>query len=261
MNNNKNIYFASDAHFGLPDPAESILRERFFVKWLESIKEDARELYLLGDIFDFWFEYKRVVPRGYTRVLGKIAGLTESGIPVHFFTGNHDTWVFDYLPAETGMTIHKEPGSAEIEGKKFYLAHGDGLDENDKGTLLLKRIFTNRPLQRIFSWLHPNFAIWFAHKWSHNSRYSKEQIIPYRGHDKEEHVIFANRMLEKEHFDYFVFGHRHIPFDVPLKNGSSRCINLGDWLWHFSYGVFDGKKMEIKKFDGDTRDMTSLSGK
>jgi len=249
LSNQKKIYFASDAHFGLSGPAESLPRERLFVKWLDSISDDAQEIYLLGDIFDFWFEYKRVVPRGYTRVLGTIARLTDSGIPVHFFTGNHDIWVFDYLPAETGMIIHKGSFTAEFSGKKFYMAHGDGLDENDKGFRLLKSIFTNRPMQWIFSRLHPNFAVWFAHKWSHNSRYSKELIVPYRGDDQEEHVIYANRMLEKEHYDYFVFGHRHLPFNVALKNGSSRCINLGDWLWHFTYGVFDGRVMEIKKFE------------
>jgi len=249
LSKNKNIYFVSDAHFGLSGPDGSLPRERLFADWLEIIKEDAGEVYLLGDIFDFWFEYKRVVPRGYTRVLGKIAELTDSGIPVHFFTGNHDIWVFDYLPAETGMIIHKEPFPTVFSGKKFYLAHGDGLDENDRGFRLMKRIFTSRTLQWMFSRLHPNFAVWFAHKWSHNSRYSKDLIVPYRGDEKEEHVIFANRMLDKEHFDYFVFGHRHMPFDMPLKNGISRCINIGDWLWHFSYGVFDGTRMELRKFE------------
>ena len=249
MSNIKKIYFASDAHFGLEGPAGSLSREKLFVKWLEKIRNDALEVYLLGDIFDFWFEYRQVVPRGYTRVLGKIAELTDSGIPVHFFTGNHDIWVFDYLPGETGMIIHKGPYVTELYGKKFYLAHGDGLDEDDTGFRIMKRIFTNPLLQWLFARLHPNFAIWFGHKWSHRSRYSKELITPFQGEDKEEHMIFANRMLENEHFDYFVFGHRHIPLDLPLKNGSSRYINLGDWLWHFSYAVFDGNTMEIRKFE------------
>ncbi len=253
MTNKNKIYFASDTHFGLSSPEESIPRERLFVRWLESIREDASEIYLLGDIFDFWFEYKRVVPRGYTRVLGKIAEITDSGIPVHFFTGNHDIWVFDYLPQETGMIIHKSPYITKLNGKKFYLAHGDGLDENDKTFKLLKWIFTNSALQWIFARLHPNLSVWFAHKWSHKNRYSKELVLPFKGKDEEEHMVFANRMLEKEHFDYFVFGHRHIPLNLPLNNGSSRCINLGDWLWHFTYGVFDGNKMEIKEFQGLTQ--------
>jgi UDP-2,3-diacylglucosamine hydrolase len=248
LNNNKKIYFVSDAHFGLPGPQESLHRERMFADWLETIRTDAREIFLLGDIFDFWYEYRRVVPRGFTRVLGKIAELTDSGIPVHFFTGNHDIWVFDYLPAETGMIIHKGPYVAEYYGKKFYLAHGDGLNEEDRGIRILKRIFTNPALQWMFSRLHPNFTIWLGQKLSQRSRFSKELITPFRGEEKEEHMIFANRLLEKEHFDFFVFGHRHIPLDLPLKNGTARYINLGDWLWHFSYGVFDGKKMEVKKF-------------
>ncbi len=251
MSGNKKIYFASDAHFGLQGQGGSLPREKLFVKWLEKIRNDASEVYLLGDIFDFWFEYRRVVPRGYTRVLGKIAELTDNGIPVHFFTGNHDIWVFDYLPVETGMIIHKGPHITELRGKKFYMAHGDGLDEDDKGFRIMKRIFTNPLMQWLFARLHPNFAIWFGHKWSHRSRYSKELITPFQGEDKEEHMIFANRMLEKQHFDYFVFGHRHIPLDLPLKNGISRYINLGDWLWHFSYAVFDGNTMEIRKFESD----------
>ena len=251
MSGNKKIYFASDAHFGLQGPDESLPREKLFVKWLEKIRNDASEIYLLGDIFDFWFEYRRVVPRGYTRVLGKIAELTDNGIPVHFFTGNHDIWVFDYLPVETGMIIHKGPHIAELHGKKFYMAHGDGLDEADKGFRIMRRIFTNPTLQWLFARLHPNFAIWFGHKWSHRSRYSKELITPFQGEDKEEHMIFANRMLEKQHFDYFVFGHRHIPLDLPLKNQTSRYINLGDWLWHFSYAVFDGNTMEVRKYEPD----------
>jgi UDP-2,3-diacylglucosamine hydrolase len=244
----KKIYFASDAHFGLSGPADSLPRERAFSRWLETIRKDAGEIYLLGDIFDFWFEYKYVVPRGYTRILGKLAEITDSGIPVHFFTGNHDIWTFDYLSRETGMTIHRVAYETEIYGKKFYLAHGDGLEEKDRGYKILKSIFTNPLLQWMFARLHPNFAMWFGHKWSHSSRFSKELISPFKGEENEAHIIFANRVLEKQHFDYFVFGHRHIPVDVPLKNGSSRYINLGDWLWHFTYGVFDGEKMEVRKF-------------
>lgn len=249
MSNNKKIYFVSDAHFGLSGPDESLPREKLFARWLETVRKDAAEIYLLGDIFDFWFEYRRVVPRGYTRILGKIAEITDSGIPVHFFTGNHDIWVFDYLPAETGMIIHKSPYVTSLYGKKFYMAHGDGLDERDSGFKILKKIFTNPVLQWLFSRLHPNFALWFGHKWSHKSRYSKELITPFKGEEEEEHMIFANRILESEHFDYFVFGHRHIPLDLPLKNSSSRYINLGDWLWHFTYAVFDGNTLEIKKYN------------
>jgi UDP-2,3-diacylglucosamine hydrolase len=247
LGNRKNIYFASDAHFGLSGQQASLPREKLFARWLEEIRKDAGEIFLLGDMFDFWFEYKKVVPRGYTRVLGKIAEITDSGIPVHFFTGNHDIWAFDYLPRETGMTIHRGAYTTTIYGKKFYMAHGDGLDEGERGYRIMKKIFTNSFLQWLFARLHPNFALWFGHKWSHRSRYSKELITPFKGEEREEHMIFANRLLEKEHFDYFIFGHRHIPLDLPLKN-NSRYINLGDWLWHFTYGVFDGETMVLKKF-------------
>lgn len=229
-------------------PDESLPREKLFAGWLERIRKDAGEIYLLGDIFDFWFEYRRVVPRGYTRILGKIAEITDSGIPVHFFTGNHDIWVFDYLPAETGMIIHKGSYITTLYGKKFYMAHGDGLDESDSGFKILQKIFKNPVLQWLFARLHPNFALWFGHKWSHKSRFSKELITPFKGEDEEEHMIFANRILESEYFDYFVFGHRHIPLDLPLKNSRSRYINLGDWLWHFTYAVFDGNTLELKKY-------------
>jgi UDP-2,3-diacylglucosamine hydrolase len=260
LSSHKKIYFASDAHFGLSGPGESLPREKLFAGWLESIREEAGGIYLLGDIFDFWFEYSKVVPGGYTRVLGKIAEITDSGIPVHFFTGNHDLWTFGYLARETGMIIHKNSFKTEIYGKKFYLAHGDGLDENDRGFQVMKKIFTNPALQWLFARLHPNFSMWLGHKWSHKSRYSKELITPFQGADKEEHMIFANRLLEKEHHDFFIFGHRHLPFDKPLNNGTSRCINLGDWLWHFSYAVFDGEKLELKNYSASgTHPPISLS--
>jgi UDP-2,3-diacylglucosamine hydrolase len=253
LNSIKKIYFVSDAHFGLAGSSRSLPRERLFTRWLGEIKKDAAEIYLLGDIFDFWFEYRQVVPRGFTRVLGKLAEITDSGVPVHFFTGNHDIWAFDYLSSETGMILHKGSHVAEIFGKKFFMAHGDGLD-NDRGARLMKSIFTSPVLQWIFARLHPNFGIWFGRKCSHTSRFSKELITPFKGEDNEEHMIFANNVLENEYFDYFVFGHRHIPLNLPLKNGTSSYINVGDWLWHFTYGVFDGEKMEVKNFTPQKED-------
>ncbi len=248
MEKGKKVYFASDAHFGLPSPEESIPRERRFVQWLDQIKQDAAEIYLLGDIFDFWFEYKYVVPRGFTRVLGKIAEITDSGIPVHFFTGNHDLWVSDYLPKETGMIVHKDYYTVTFSKKKFYMAHGDGLGSKHTGSRILKWIFTNRLLHWLFSRLHPNFTVWLAHRLSHKSRYSRELSTPFMGEEKEHLILFSNSVLEKEYYDYFIFGHRHIPLDLALKNGKSRIINLGDWLVNFNYAVFDGVKMEIKTF-------------
>jgi len=247
LQNRKRIYFVSDVHLGAPALKDNKKRELLFVKWLNEIKQDAAEIYLMGDIFDFWFEYKTVVPRGFTRVLGKIAELGDEGIPVHYFTGNHDVWVFDYLPTETGVILHKEPLRTELFGKKFYLAHGDGLDSNDKGYLFLKRIFTSKTLQRLFSFLHPNLALGFAHKWSEYSRLSKRIGGPEFKAEEEGIYKFAQSFSQKENIDYFVFGHRHRLADMAINN-HTRFILLGEWIKTFSYGVFDGEKFELNKY-------------
>lgn len=250
MNNNKKIYFASDVHLGAPALSNNRQREQLFVSWLDRVKNDAESIYLMGDIFDFWFEYKRAVPRGFTRVLGKLAEITDLGITVHFFTGNHDIWVFDYLPSEIGVIVHRDLVKTEIRGKKFFLGHGDGLGPFDKGYKILKKIFTNPILQWGFARIHPNFSIWLAHKWSSHSRLrdGKIEADTFRGEDKEWLVLFAREELKKEHFDYFVFGHRHWPCNIQL-NEKSRYINTGDWITHFTYAVFDGETMELKEFE------------
>lgn len=242
------IYFVSDVHLGAPAFKNNHERELLFAKWLDSINNDVEELYLMGDIFDFWWEYKKVVPRGFTRILGRIANLTDRGIPVHFFTGNHDLWVFDYLPSEVGVIVHKNEIIKEFGGKKFFLAHGDGLDAGDIGYIRLKKIFTNKKLQWWFSRLHPNFALHIAHKWSGSSRTAKLE-------KKEEEFNvnidgmykFAKEFLTKEPIDYFIFGHRHVMAVLPLTE-KSNFVLLGDWITNFSYGVFDGEKFELKKF-------------
>jgi len=241
------IYFASDVHLGLPDYKESLVREKRFVQWLDRIKHDAREIVLLGDIFDFWFEYKRAIPRGFTRFLGKLCELTDSGIPVHFFTGNHDMWIFDYLPEETGVILHKEPIVKEYYGKKFYLAHGDGLGPGDNSYKLLKKIFASRFSQWLFARFHPNVGIWIANTWSTHSRYSRE-TKPFEGEDKEWLILYSKKLLKSQDFDYMVYGHRHLPMDLKIKE-NTRYINLGDWITNFTYAVFDGEKMELKKFE------------
>ena len=250
MENTKKIYFASDVHLGAPALNNNRERELLFVKWLDLVKTDAEAIYLMGDIFDFWFEYKRAVPRGFTRVLGKLAEITDSGIPVHFFTGNHDIWVFDYLPTEVGVIVHRDIIKTELHGKKFFLGHGDGLGKYDKGYQFLKKIFTNRFLQWAFARFHPNFAIWMAHKWSGHSRLKNGTIEAdtFRGEDKEWLVLYAKDELKKEHFDYFIFGHRHWPCDINL-NAKSRYINTGDWVTHFTYAVLDNGTMELKEFE------------
>ena len=240
------LYFASDVHLGTPDKISSLEREKLFVRWLEQVRKDASAIFLLGDIFDFWFEYKRVVPRGFTRLLGKLAEITDSGIPIHFFTGNHDIWIFDYLPNETGITIHRNTLRWESNGKTFLLSHGDGLGPGDRGYKFLKKIFTNRFLQWMYARLHPNFAIWLGNKFSRDSRQSRVSS-EFLGEEREWLVQYARQVLENEHVDYFVFGHRHIPVDHKLDNGS-RVIYLGDWINHFSYGQFDGSDFELKSF-------------
>jgi UDP-2,3-diacylglucosamine hydrolase len=207
------------------------------------------EVVLLGDIFDFWFEYKTVVPRGFTRTLGKIAEISDSGVEVHFFTGNHDVWVFDYLPQELGMILHRDEFRTELGEKTFFLAHGDGLDLSDKGYLFLKKMFTSKILQWMFARIHPNFSLSFGHRWSKHSRISKGiSGESFKGANKEGMFIFAESILKTEKFDFFIFGHRHIMVDCPI-GGNSRFINLGDWINHFSYGVFDGKEFELKQFN------------
>jgi len=241
------IYFISDVHLGAPALNNNHEREMLFAGWLDSINDDVQELYLMGDIFDFWWEYKKVVPRGYTRILGRIANLTDRGVPVYFFPGNHDLWVFDYLPSELGVVIHRNEIIKEIGGKKFFLAHGDGLDAEDVGYNRLKKIFTNKPLQWLYSRLHPNFALHIAHQWSKSSRTAK--------FEKEEEFIlnndgiynFAKNYLKQESINYFIFGHRHQMVDKQLAE-NSRFVLLGDWIKNFSYGVFDGEKFELKKY-------------
>lgn len=243
------IYFVSDIHLGAPALDNNLEREKLFVQWLDEIKKDAAELYLMGDIFDYWYEYRKVVPRGFTRTLGKIAEITDSGIPVHFFTGNHDVWVFDYLPKELGVQVHYQEMRVTLNGKKFFLAHGDGLDPYDKGYHLLKKIFTSKVLQWAFSRLHPNFSMALGHAWSKKSRVSKGISVPFHGEEKEGLYLFAKSVLEREEVDYFIFGHRHLLLDLPLGK-NSHYVNLGDWIVHYSYGVFDGEKFELKKYKG-----------
>jgi UDP-2,3-diacylglucosamine hydrolase len=247
LNGNKKIYFVSDAHLGHPPREKSLDREKLLVKWLGEIQEDAHSIYMLGDIFDYWFEYRKVVPRGFTRLLGKLSELHDKGIPVHFFTGNHDVWVFDYLPRETGVIVHREPVSLDINGKKFFMAHGDGLGPGDPGYKILYWIFHNKVLQWLYARIHPNATISFAQNWSEHSRLSKDSSMKFLGEEKEQLVLFSLQKLKQEYFDYFIFGHRHFPFDHVI-DGKSHVICLGDWFVNFTYGEFDGSEFILKKY-------------
>jgi UDP-2,3-diacylglucosamine hydrolase len=244
---NKKAYFASDLHLGLPNFEESLVREKLFVKWLDTIKTDARALYLLGDVFDFWHEWKRAAPQGFTRVLGKLAEISDSGIPIHYFTGNHDVWVYKYLPREIGLILHRDNFKTEILGKKFFLAHGDGLGPGDPSYKLLKWAFTNKALQWMFKRLHPDFSLWIGQTWSTNRRMIERKPV-FFGIDKEWLILYSREILKKEFFDYFVYGHRHIP-GIHQITENTKYVNLGDWLRNFTYGVFDGETFEVKGFE------------
>lgn len=245
MAGSNKIYFISDVHLGLYPPEKSAVRERLLVDWLDTIKDDMAELYLLGDIFDFWHEYKHVVPRGFTRFLGKLSELSDKGVKLHFFTGNHDIWVYDYLPTEIGLTLYKKHIIREIDGKRFFIGHGDGIGRGDNAYKLMKWGFTNRVLQWFFARIHPNASMAFGKRWSKNSRYAKGIIAePFNGDDRELQIIFAREAIAKQHLDFFIFGHRHVPYDVHIGN-DSRVINLGDWINNFTYAVWDGKDIGL----------------
>ena len=244
------IYFASDMHLGSPvfgDPRE---REKRLVRWLDTIREDAKALYLLGDVFDFWFEYKQAVPRGFTRFLGKLSELSDDGVEIHFFIGNHDIWVYDYLPEEIGLILHKEPFITQIAGKTFYLAHGDGLGDYSHSFKLIRWIFHSRTCQFLFrNFIHPDLGIKFGHTWAKHSR-KKEWMhpLPYLGEEKEHLVLYAKACIQEHpEIDYIIFGHRHILLDLML-NPQTQMMIIGDWLQHFSYAAFDGKKLTLEKF-------------
>lgn len=240
----RNIYFFSDVHLGLYPPSQSLTREKILVKWLDGIKDQAAEIYLLGDIFDFWHEYRHVVPRGYTRFLGKLAELADRGVVLHYFTGNHDLWVYDYLPQEIGLTVYRAPVRRLLGGKWFEIGHGDGVGPGDNAYKLMKWGFSNRVLQWLFARIHPNASMAFGKRWSKSSRYAKGIVAEsYQGDDKELQVVHARQVLQKEHVDYFIYGHRHIPYEVFL--GASRVVNLGDWITHFTYAVWDGKDLRL----------------
>ena len=245
----KNIYFTSDHHFGAPNPSASKPREERFVKWLDEIKKDASVIFILGDLFDFWFEYKHVIPKGFTRVLGKLAELTDSGIEIHFFVGNHDLWMSGYFEEELNIKVHHKPKHFQLNDSLFFIGHGDGLGPHDKGYKRMKKLFVNPFFQWIYRWLHPDIGVRFAQYLSlKNKLISGDDDIKFLGEKKEWLVQYAQKKLEEKHFDYFVFGHRHLPLDIQL-NPKSKYINLGDWITHFTYGVFDGKELLLKKLE------------
>ena len=244
----KKFYFISDLHLGLHPLEKSREREKRVVRWLDEIKKDAQELFLVGDIFDFWFEYKRVAPQGFTRFLGKLAELADSGIRIHYFIGNHDIWFKNYLVNETGFILHKEAISVLINEKRFYIGHGDGLGPGDIRYKILRSIFHSRVIRWFFQRLvHPDAAVWIGYNWSKNSRYARGLKEEFQGEEKEKQIVYARQILKREHYDFFVLGHRHLPLDYKLSD-TCRMINLGEWITQDSYAVFDGSVMTLKQF-------------
>ena len=241
------IYFASDLHLGVPNKEKSLEREKRFVQWLDQIKQDATALYLVGDVFDFWFEYKKAVPKGYVRLLGKLAEISDSGIPIHFFTGNHDMWVFDYLEQELNLKIYRNPIEIKLGQKIFFIGHGDGLGPNDKGYKFIKKIFSNKICQWLFARIHPNLGISIAQYWSKKSRIANGQKDDTFYGDNEWLSQFCKEKLKTSSIDYFVFGHRHLPLEIDLDM-NSKYINLGDWVNYNSYALFDGKRLSLKYY-------------
>jgi UDP-2,3-diacylglucosamine hydrolase len=246
----KKIYFLSDFHLGAPNQASSLEREKRIVQFLDEIKKDAAEIFLVGDMFDFWYEYRKVVPKGYIRLLGKLAELTDAGIPMHFFVGNHDMWMKDYLQTELNIPVYFEPKEFVRNGKLFYIGHGDGLGPGDHGYKRLKKVFRNPACQWLFGILPPIVGMGIANYMSRKSRAqtgSTEEV--FLGEDKEWLLIFSRDTLLKKKVDFFVFGHRHLPIDYRLS-GDSRYINLGDWISFSTYAVFNGMTMEVKSYTG-----------
>jgi UDP-2,3-diacylglucosamine hydrolase len=244
---NKKVYFASDQHFGAPNAEASFSREKKFVSWLDTIKKDAEAIFLLGDLFDFWFEYKTVVPKGFVRVLGKLATLRDAGIPIYFFVGNHDLWMHDYFEKELNIPVYHAPQEFIINNKKLLIGHGDGLGPEDKGYKRMKKVFTFPFFKWLFRWLHPDIGVQLGQYMSvKNKLISGEEDAKFLGEENEWLAQYCRRKLETTHYDYFVFGHRHLPLEIKLKE-DSMYINLGDWIQYFTYGVFDGDSISLQK--------------
>ncbi len=244
----KKIYFASDNHLGAPTKEQSFPREKKFVAWLDEVKQDAAAIFLLGDLFDFWMEYKTVVPKGFTRTLGKLAEISDSGIPIHYFVGNHDLWMNGYFEEELNIPVYHEPKEFTFNDKTFFIGHGDGLGPGDKGYKRMKKLFTNPVAQWFFRWLHPDWGVRLAQYLSvKNKLISGDDDVTFLGEENEWLVQYCKRKVEEKHRDFFVFGHRHLPLDIQL-NESSKYLNLGDWIGYYTYGVFDGENLLLKEY-------------
>lgn len=257
----KHIYFASDFHLGSPDHTESRIREDRIVRWLNAIEPTCAELFLMGDIFDFWFEYRTVVPKGYIRLQGKLANMSDAGIKICFFRGNHDMWVEDYFTKEMGIQIVSDELIIERGGKRFYLHHGDGLGPGDANYRILRKIFRNPVCRWLFSVLPPVIGLGIATGWSSKSRIVNTKVEEvFLGDENEWLAIYSREVLQKEHFDYFIYGHRHLPMIVDLGQ-QSKYYNIGEWFGFNSYAVFDGEKLSLEYFEKEGRSELSAGSR
>jgi len=249
----KNIYFASDFHLGSPNHAESRIREDRIVRWLTSIEDTCSELFLMGDIFDFWFEYRKVIPKGYIRLQGKLANMSDAGVKIYFFKGNHDMWVEDYFTKEMGIQIVSDELVINRGGKSFYLHHGDGLGPGDANYRILRKVFRNPVCRWLFSILPPVIGLGIATGWSKESRIVNTRVEEvFLGEDKEWLAVYSREVLEKQHYDYFIYGHRHLPMIIELGN-NSQYYNIGEWFGFNSYAVFDGEELRLEYFEKEVK--------
>jgi UDP-2,3-diacylglucosamine hydrolase len=247
--NGKKIFFASDFHLGVPNYEGSLKREKLIVDWLDSIKHEAHSIYLLGDIFDFWFEYKYTIPKGHIRLFGKLAELRDAGIPIIFFTGNHDMWMFDYFPQELNIPVYRDPQLLQVGSHKILIGHGDGLGPGDHTYKFIKKFFNSRICQWLFARLHPNLGFKIATTWSRKSRITNmKREERFEGEEEEFLWVYCRDLEKSQHHDFYIFGHRHLPLDLKV-NETSRYINLGEWVHFNTYAAYDGTNVELKTFN------------
>jgi len=246
----KNLYFASDFHLGSPTFEASRKREDRIIRWLNFIEPTCSELFLVGDVFDFWYEYQLVVPKGFVRLQGKLAQMTDSGIKIYFFKGNHDMWVNDYFTKEMGIQIISDELTIERSGKKFYIHHGDGLGPGDHKYKFLRKIFRSPLCQWLFSLVPPRIGLGIGTWWSGRSRLASHTEEVFMGEENEWLAVYAKEQLKQAPYDFFIFGHRHLPLSLDLGNGT-KYVNTGEWINHSSYAEFDGQDLSLKYFEKD----------
>ncbi len=244
---NKKLYFASDFHLGAPDDESSLIREKKIIKWLDKMAVNAAAIFLVGDLFDFWFEYHKTIPKGFIRFQGKLAELSDAGVPIHIFTGNHDLWMKEYFPKELGVKVHHDPIQIEVNNRLFYVGHGDGLGPGDSKFKLFKKIFRNPFSQWLFQWIHPSIGIWVAQKWSEKSRTFDKEVETLT--ENEALLEYCKEVEQRKHHDFYIFGHRHLPLELTVSENST-YFNLGEWVNHCTYLEFDGNKADLKTFNG-----------